>query len=244
LKKSWSASVRVPPRSPLTPPVGDPTPWALDAVETILTLLGAAPGETTLIALGPLTNLALALRRDPGAFSRVREIVIMGGAVAAPGNVTPTAEFNFFVDPEAAHEVLTSNLPVTLVPLDVTRKAVLRAMAIRELGRSGGEVGRFVEVFSREALDFAGRVEREDGITLHDPLAVAVAIAADLFTFESFSLDVETHGDDAGTVHARRSPSPGRPHGCRVATDVRAKEFLDLFLERLCRGSSSSAAPI
>jgi len=225
-------------------PVGDPTPWALDAVETILTLLGAAPGETTLIALGPLTNLALALRRDPGAFSRVREIVIMGGAVAAPGNVTPTAEFNFFVDPEAAHEVLTSNLPVTLVPLDVTRKAVLRAMAIRELGRSGGEVGRFVEAFSREALDFAGRVEREDGITLHDPLAVAVAIAADLFTFESFSLDVETRGDDAGAVHARRSPSSGRPHGCRVATDVRAKEFLDLFLERLCPGSSSSAAPI
>ncbi len=227
------------PEGRLMYPVGDPPPWRLDAVETILALLGEHPGKMTLIAIGPLTNLALALRRDPARFSRVREMIIMGGAVSVPGNVTPTAEFNFHVDPEAAREVLTSGLPVTLIPLDVTRKAVLSAEAIRTLGRLGGEVGRFIEAFSRVGLEFARRVEKEKGITLHDPLAVAAAMAEELFAFAPLSLDVETEDEATrGKVLVSGSSLPN----CRVAVDVREREFLDLFMERLCPGSSSSAA--
>lgn len=221
-------------------PIGDPPPESLGAVETILTLLGES--QMTLIAIGPLTNLALAHRRDPVRFSEVREIIIMGGAVSVPGNVTPTAEFNFYVDPEAAHEILTSGLPVTLIPLDVTRQAILSAAATRTLGQRGGEVGRFIEAFSRVGLAFAQRVERERGITLHDPLAVAAAMAEELFTFESLALDVET-ADEATRGKVLVAERSDRAK-CRVATQVRAKEFLDLFMERLCPGSSSSAAPI
>jgi len=221
-------------------PIGDPPPESLGAVETILRLLGES--QMTLIAIGPLTNLALARRRDPARFSEVHQIIIMGGAVSVPGNVTPTAEFNFYVDPEAAREMLTSDFPVTLIPLDVTRKAVLSAEAIRILGRQGGAPGRFIEAFSRVGLAFAQRVERERGITLHDPLAVAAAVAEELFTFESLALDVETT-DEATRGKVLVSGRSGHPH-CRVATEVRAEEFLDLFMERLCPGSSSSAARI
>ncbi len=215
-------------------PPNDPTPWPLGAVATILNLLGEAPGQMTLIAIGPLTNLALALRRNPARFSRVREMIIMGGAVSVPGNVTPTAEFNFHVDPEAAREVLTSGLPVTLIPLDVTRHVILPANAVRTLGKVG-EVGQFIEAFARVGLTFAQQVEREEGITLHDPLAVGAAIHEELFTFEPFSLDVETRGELAGKVIVRQSI---RPSPCRVAVAVRAREFLDLFMERLCQGFS------
>jgi len=221
-------------------PIGDPPPESLGAVETILSLLGES--QMTLIAIGPLTNLALAHRRDPVRFSEVRQIIIMGGAVSVPGNVTPAAEFNFYVDPEAAHEILTSDLPVTLIPLDVTRQAILSAAAIRTLGQRGGETGRFIEAFSRVGLAFAQRVERERGITLHDPLAVAAAMAEELFTFEPLSLDVETE-DEATRGKVLVSERSGHSH-CRVATEVRAEEFLDLFMERLCPGSSSSAARI
>jgi purine nucleosidase/pyrimidine-specific ribonucleoside hydrolase len=196
----------------------------------------------TLIAIGPLTNLALARRRDPARFSEVHQIIIMGGAVSVPGNVTLAAEFNFYVDPEAAREMLTSDVPVTLIPLDVTRRAVLSAEAIRTLGRQGGEAGRFIEAFSRVGLAFAQRVEKERGITLHDPLAVAAAVAEELFTFESLALDVET-ADEATRGKVLVAGRSGHPH-CRVATEVRAEEFLDLFMERLCPGSSSSAARI
>ena len=220
-------------------PAGDPSPWPHDAVDTILSLIDKQTG-LTLVALGPLTNLALALRCNRKRFFRLREIIVMGGAVTVPGNVTPTAEFNFYVDPEAAHELLTSGLPVTVVPLDVTHRAILSARAIETLGEVGGEVGRFIRAFSTIALRFARQVEREDGIILHDPLAVAAALKEDLFTFERLSLDVETEDEATrGRVHSRSSGPV-----CRVAVDVREKEFLDLLMERLCPGSSSSAARI
>ena len=213
----------------------------LDGPDRILDSVSRFP-DLTIIAIGPLTNVALALQRDPRRMARLHRLVVMGGAVSVPGNVTPVAEFNFYVDPEAAREMLTSDFPVTLIPLDVTRKAVLSAEAIRILGRQGGAPGRFIEAFSRVGLAFAQRVERERGITLHDPLAVAAAMAEELFTFESLALDVETT-DEATRGKVLVSERSGHSH-CRVATEVRAKEFLDLFMERLCPGSSSSAARI
>src|SRR3972149_2916080 len=97
----------------------------LDGPDLILDTIDRFPGELVVVAIGPLTNLALALQRDPRRMAQVRRVGVLGGAGGVPGNVTPVAEFNFYVDPEAAAQVLASGLPIELVPLDVTRNASL-----------------------------------------------------------------------------------------------------------------------
>jgi purine nucleosidase/pyrimidine-specific ribonucleoside hydrolase len=214
-----------------------------DGPDLILELARGLGPELVVVALGPLTNLALALRRDPGALARVGRVVVMGGAIAAPGNVTPAAEFNFYVDPEAADAVVSANLPLELVPLDVTRQAVLReAELTRRQNGAPSAVAAFVHDLTRHGFEFA-RSEDDGGITLHDPLAVAVALDPSLVSFEPLSVTVEcqgryTRGLSLADRRSRRSRA--RPN-CRVAMAVDAPRFLELFLERVCPTSSSSA---
>ena len=183
----------------------------------------------TIVALGPLTNLALALDRDAGELARVGRVVIMGGAVDVPGNVTPDAEFNIHVDPEAAQRVVEAGLPLELVPLDVTQRVVLtRGRLEAALVRAPAPVARFVSAITRaafEAKDGGG----ERGMALHDPLAVGVAVDPSIVGMEAVCLRI---GPDGETRRAA-----GRPN-CRVATRVDAERFLATFLERLCHASS------
>jgi inosine-uridine nucleoside N-ribohydrolase len=182
----------------------------------------------TLVALGPLTNVALALERDAGAMRRLARVVVMGGAVDVPGNVTPAAEFNIHVDPEAAARVLAAGLSLDLVPLDATRQAVLhRADLERALGRAAGPLAERVAAFTRRGF----RVDEgrgSPGMVLHDPLAVAAALDPGLIGWEPAGLEV---GRDGAT---RRRPGPAN---CRVARTVDVPRFLALFLERLCPAS-------
>ena len=222
------------------PPRVDLSP--LDGPDLILDTVGRLRGELVLVALGPLTNLALALQRDARRMALLRRVVVMGGAVAVPGNVSPVAEFNFYVDPEAAAQVLASGLPVELVPLDVTRKAILpRSIFEKRLAACADSVSRFIRDMTQHGFQFAEEIG-EGGIILHDPVALGIALEPSLTHFEPVHVVVECEGVlTRGMSVADRRPIPvgqKAPATCRVARWLRADSFLDLFLERLCPASS------
>lgn len=216
-------------------PLPDRSP-AGDAVSFMIETLSARPREVTLIAVGPLTNLALAEARAPGVLNKAREVCVMGGAVDEPGNVTPVAEFNFFADPDAARQVLRSGAVVTLAPLDVTHRVALEASHLAQLPAS--PAGVFVREAVRPAMDLIRRIQNRRRFYLHDPLAVGLAIDPSVFGFETVFADVETKGDlTAGQVVAdRRSFTVDRSRRgmpVRCAMDVDTGRFLALFLSRI-----------
>jgi purine nucleosidase/pyrimidine-specific ribonucleoside hydrolase len=220
------------PRYPKPAPVIE----MLDGADLILELADRFREELVVVALGPLTNLALALQRGRRVLSRVGRIVVMGGAVAVPGNVTPGAEFNFYVDPEAAAAVFKAGLPIDLVPLDVTSQVVLpQAELARRLAACSSSLGRFVADFSLHGFA-VGR--RKSGIILHDPLAMGVALDPSLVGFEDLHVEIECEGRATrGLSLADRRELPShrkRRPNCRVATTVDGPRFLKLFLDRLC----------
>ena len=210
--------------------------------EVILDAADRWRADLTIVALGPLTNLALALQQDPRRLARAGRIVVMGGAIGVPGNVTSAAEFNFYVDPEAAAVVLDAGLPVELIPLDVTRRVVLAHAALTDrLRRCSDLVARFILDFTLHGFAFGA--EREGGgIVLHDPLAMAVALDPSLVTFEPTCVEVECEGRlTRGMALADRREIPShrkRAPTCRVAVDVDAERVLRLVLERLCPASA------
>jgi purine nucleosidase/pyrimidine-specific ribonucleoside hydrolase len=211
-----------------------------DGADLILDLAHRYRDELAIVALGPLTNLAVALERDRRVLSRVGRLVVMGGAVAVPGNVTPGAEFNFYVDPEAAAAVFDAGLPIHLVPLDVTKQVVLsQAELARRLAASPSSLGRFVADFSLHGFAVGSH---ERGIILHDPLAMGVALDPTLVGFEELHVEIECEGRvTRGVSLADRRAIPShrkRRPNCRVATTVDARRFLALFLDRLCPASS------
>ena len=212
------------------------------AAEVILDAVDRWGAELTIVALGPLTNVAAALALDGRRLARTGRIVVMGGAVTVPGNVTPAAEFNCFVDPEAAAMVLEAGLPIELVPLDVTRRVVLAQATLTErLRRCSTRTARFILDFTLHGFAFGD--EREGGgIVLHDPLAMAVALDPSLVEFEPLSIEVECEGKlTRGLTLADRRAIPShrkKMPTCRVALDVDAERVLRLVLERLCPASA------
>jgi inosine-uridine nucleoside N-ribohydrolase len=213
-----------------------------DGADVILDAADRFGAELVVVALGPLTNLAIALERDAKRLSRAGRIVVMGGAVAVPGNVTPAAEFNFYVDPEGAAAVFEAGLPIELVPLDVTRQVLLGQAELAErLYRCPSRIARFISDFT--LLGFALGADRGDGgIVLHDPLAMGVALDPSLVRFEELHVEIECEGRIArGLALADRRGIPSykkRRPNCRVAMAVDAPRFLQFFLERLCPASS------
>ena len=188
----------------------------------------------TIITLGPLTNLALALRRAPGVFSRVRRIVVMGGAARMPGNVTPAAEFNIYCDPLAAKEVFSSGLPITMVGLDVTRRALLRVDEFE----SGGAFRAALRDLARVYAKFSKKRRGADDITLHDPLALAVAMKPDLVETVPCRVDVDaSKGIARGmtVVDLRENKTARVKNPVDVALDLDVKGFLSFFISHLRR---------
>jgi inosine-uridine nucleoside N-ribohydrolase len=213
-----------------------------DGADLILETVDRFGEQLVVVALGPLTNLAAAAQRDPRRLSRAGRVVVMGGAVAVAGNVTPAAEFNFYVDPEAAAVVFEAGLPLELVPLDVTRQVILRQSQLADrLSRCRSRIARFVSDVTLHGFAL-GADEGDEGITLHDPLAVGVALDPSLVGFEPLHVEIECEGriTRGMSVADRRSAPPRRkPHpNCRVALSLDAPRFLQLFFERLCPESA------
>lgn len=182
-----------------------------------------------IIATGPLTDLAKAIKRAPEILENLDEIVIMGGAVFVEGNVTPYAEFNFHCDPEAAKIVLNAPAAKRLVSLDVTHKTLLKAADLKPLRGVKSPLARFICCIG----DYAIRSNKKrsfSGAPMHDPLAAAIAIDPDIGRYELLCLDVETGGRKRGMVFAKK----GRPNVI-FCKKVDTKRFFDLFLGTLFR---------
>jgi len=175
------------------------------AHEKIVKLVRAHPGQVTLVAIGPLTNLALALRAAPDIAGLVAEVVVMGGAFAR-GNVTPFAEANLHNDPEAAAEVLAASWPLTLVPLDATMPCVLTDAAAREMAEIN-ETGRFVHDVTRGYAATYARHEGLDGCVLHDVAALVRLTHPELFMMRSAPVAVTLDGERLGqTTWSEQGP--------------------------------------
>jgi inosine-uridine nucleoside N-ribohydrolase len=213
-----------------------------DGPDLILEIADRLGKDLVVVALGPLTNLAKAIERDPKPLQKVSRIVVMGGAVALPGNVTPAAEFNFYVDPEGAAAVFEAGLALEIVPLDVTRQVILRQKELAaRLHRCQSRVARFMADFTLHGFAF-GAQGGHGGIALHDPLAIGVALDPTLVGFEALHVEIEcegrvTRGMSVADRRPLRSHRKRRPN-CRVAVTVDAARFLQLFLDRLCPESA------
>jgi inosine-uridine nucleoside N-ribohydrolase len=201
------------------------------AEELLIEMARRYPAQITLIAIGPLTNLALALQKDPEAMRQFDDIVVMGGAVRTRGNITPQAEFNFYVDPLAAKIVLDSGLPVTLVPLDATRQVSLTPQLMEERVRPiGNPLARFViEATGYDAAKGHFRGGRS-AFFLHDPLAAGSVIDPRLLKKEELYISVETKG---GEFCGRSFEIPSGGRRVEVCFGVDRDNFLEIFLNRL-----------
>ncbi|WP_227269429.1 nucleoside hydrolase [Roseobacter weihaiensis] len=209
----------------------------MHGVDFIIETLRAAPsGTVTLCPLGPLTNIATAFRKAPDIVQKVQEIVLMGGAYFEVGNITPTAEFNIYVDPEAADIVFKSGAPTVVMPLDVTHKALVTAPrndAFRALGTPVGiavaEMTDFFERFDKEKYGSAGA-------PLHDPCVTAYLIKPALFTGRHVNVEIETRSElTLGMTVADWWGVTDRQKNAYFIGDLDADGFFDLLTERLAR---------
>ncbi len=181
---------------------------AQPAAEFIRSIVRKYPGEVTLIPIGPLTNIATALNLDPELAAMVRGIVLMGGSLSG-GNITPAAEFNIYVDPEAARIVFQSGIPITMVGLDATRKTSLTEEHVRTLEAAQNPVSQAVAKIGRNAINH----NREQGFlvgpNMHDSLAVAAFLDPSILKFKDYYVDVETTGELTAGETLGYSPRAG-----------------------------------
>ena len=223
---------------------------ALDAADFIVRAARARPGRIRLVAIGPLTNVAEALAREPALPELLAELVIMGGAVTEPGNVSPVAEANFWNDPHAADEVLAADWPATIVGLDVTHRIMLTDADLDRLGREAGRTGEVLRAVSRFYVDFyTARAAELDpaaadapACAMHDAAAVARALMPDAFGTIRGAARVVVDGVAAGQLALDRKgaayPVPhweGRP-AVAACTSVDTARVRDDFLDAIVAG--------
>ncbi|MGL3805332.1 nucleoside hydrolase [Paeniglutamicibacter sp. R2-26] len=224
-------------------PDAGPELAAESAPEMLVRLARANPGRLRVIAIGPLTNLAAALRLDPELPGMVRELTIMGGAALAPGNITPAAEANIHNDPEAAAEVFAADWEIVLVPLDVTMEHVLEEADLERLAASGSPAVRAVGDMLGYYFDFYRSVFGRRCSVMHDPLAAALAIGRVQATSAPYARVVvdDTDGPGRGqTICDLRGLYKGhpKPEGARCRVVLRAQEGA---VEEILRGTLALA---
>ena len=202
----------------------------------IETLMDEEPGTVTLCPLGPLTNVALAMIREPKITRRIKRIVLMGGGFFEGGNTTPAAEFNIYVDPHAADVVFRSGVPVVMMPLDVTHKALTTKKRVDAFRALGSRVG----VATAEMLEFFERFDEQkygsDGGPLHDPCVIAYLLKPELFRGREVNVAIETASElTMGMTVIDWWKVTRRPANATVMRDIDADGFFALLVERLGR---------
>jgi purine nucleosidase len=230
--------IRVPDGAPARPAPG---PVATHAAVQLAERVMAQPGGLTIVAIGPLTNVALALLLEPRIAQAVEEIVVMGGVfLGQTGVAAMPGEYNFWTDPDAAAVVLASGAPLSFVGLDVTRRVRLTREHAARLAAAGGAFGRFAGEATQHWIDHQERTMPGDAAehgscALHDPLAVAVVARPDLVTWTDAHVAVETAGRftrGVAVADLLMWEDPPTPNS-RIATAVDADAFRELFLERM-----------
>lgn len=198
------------------------------------------PGEITLVPIGPLTNIALALRLEPRIAQNVKQVVLMGGNALVPGNSTPAAEANIKDDPEAADVVFGAGWPITMVGLDVTTKAIVTDEQLQSYARSNSPMAQHIARISPFYLDFSRRVNGNavGGLLVHDSTAIAYLLLPDAFTVKSWPVRVETQGMSRGKTwplvrpNARATHWHNRPN-VNVCVDIDSARTIALELSRV-----------
>jgi len=216
--------------------------------DLIIQLIHAAPHEITLVPVGPLTNIALAVEKDPSIVPLVKEVILMGGSIKG-GNVNAAAEANIYNDPEAAQVVFQAGWPLTMVGLDVGDKTLLSQKYLDELGKTHGPVNDFIYSVAKYLIDLSAQFG-SPGTPMYDPMPVGVAIDATLVRAPEMHVDVETRGKftrgetvanrngyvERNVLHGDRYVIEGvdkvKPNA-KVCIDVEADRFLQLFVSRI-----------
>ncbi len=217
----------------------------LSAADYIIEQSRAQPGEITVVAVGPLTNIAQALRKEPKLPSLVKELIIMGGTVEEPGNVTPIAEANFLNDPHAADQVLSADWPATIIGLDVTHRIMIGDSHLAHLRDRGGSVGDLIWRASRFYVDFytqkgAASGSEEPSCAMHDAAAVAYLLMPEVFSVVRGAARVVDSGVAVGLLALDRKGYQytlrhwqGRPQSTGACMDVNAGRVREVFLDTI-----------
>jgi pyrimidine-specific ribonucleoside hydrolase len=226
-------------------------PLAESASELIRRVVRSSPGEITIVGVGPLTNVALALKADPELAPQIKEIVVMGGSLTG-GNITPSAEFNFYVDPEAARIVFDSGVPITMVGLNVTQKVLLGQKQLDLLQAANNAVSQAAYKIMRATFDRMRKSRDVTVVAMHDPLTVAHLIDPTILTLKDYYVQIETSGEftagesvayefpparlsppmNTGQPAPESAPAEFRPN-CKVAVGVDPDKFFNLLMPRL-----------
>ena len=215
-------------------------PHPLTAAQFIVETIMAHPGEVTLVPVGPLTNIALALLLEPRIINHVAEVVIMGGAATVNGNVNPAAEANIYNDPHAADLVFTADWPVTMVGLDVTTKVIMDDAYLAGLCRNGGRTAQYIRDISHFYLAFHQQVHDIYAAHTHDPAAIAYLLDPTLFQTMQGPIRVITEGVGRGQTLMDRRGYWSRPNDwsihrpVNVCVDVDAARLLALYDQYIC----------
>ena len=202
----------------------------LDYVKPLDRLLAAQPDPVTLVTLGPVTSLALALRSEPDLVrAKVSRHIAMIGNIEARGNTTPFSEFNAWCDPEALDTVLAAEIPTEMVGLDVTRKLIVRAGEVNRLAHAGHPHAEWLHGALRFYVEFHRRYEQLEGAVVNDVLAIALLLQPDVLTFADLRLNVgQTYDENRG----RTKPDP-KGYLARVAMEVKVQPVRRLLFERV-----------
>lgn len=211
-------------------PIPNRSDFSWRNMNDIITFISNNPHEVTLVSVGPITNLALLYQNAPfETLKLIKEIIIMGGAVFVPGNVTPYAEFNVFCDPRAAKIVFNSRLPIiTLVGLDVTQKTILTEEQITEIENLNTPLSSFIAQISKYYVNFHKEI---NGIYMHDPLAAAIALDSTLIKKKKLFIDVIT--DESEKFGCTQVINDFQTPNLSVCTEVDSKRFLKFFLNTI-----------
>lgn len=204
------------------------------AVDAIIGALRAArDGTITLCALGPLTNIAAALKHEPALRPKLREIVLMGGAIGL-GNVTPSAEFNIYVDPHAADAVFRAGVPIVMIPLDATHQALITPAWADHMARLGTRAGAAIGGMFREAVTRSSKRHGGRGVPLHDPCVIAWLLWPELFAGTDCAVSIETQSAlTRGRTVVDRWAVTGEPPNALVVEKVDADQLFARMRDRL-----------
>lgn len=206
------------------------------AHDLIIRLVEENPGAVTLLCVGPMTNIALALLKKPSIAKQIKRVVSMGGAIHYPGNVTPQAEYNVFCDPEAFEIVLQAGIDFTLVPLDVTYQCLFTTEHLARIDNARPEVRNFIADATRFYMEFHAEYQNIQGCAINDPLAAAILLDPTLVKTRDYfvSVELQSPSSKAKTIADHYGISKKQPNA-QVAMEVEVERFMSLFIERVNR---------
>lgn len=206
----------------------------INAANLIIDIVNANPDEITILAIGPVTNIALALLKEPTLRSKIKSVVSMAGTIHYPGNATPSSEYNVFCDPESFDILLKSGIDLTIIPLDVTYQCLFTKKDIARLAGARADIRTFIDDSTAFYMDFHAEYQGIEGCAINDPLAAAILVKPELVTFRDYYLDIELHGEfTTAKISADHFGATGNKPNAKVAMEVDVAGFMDFFIERV-----------